>query len=97
MGERTFEGVSDDVGRFVDIAKPMSLINDYQIPRGVRYIGCLAAGKLIGADDDFSALKWTEIAMLDFRVIRLCLKNSGRAGRTFPSPPETTACEDSKV
>ncbi len=35
----------------------------------------LPQAKLVGADDDFTALKWTEIAPLDFRVIRLCLKN----------------------
>ena len=75
VGERTLEGVGDDVGRLVDIAEPVGFVDHHQIPRGVGYVGCLAAGKLVGADDDFVGFKWTEVALLDCGVVRLGLEN----------------------
>ena len=53
------ECVRDDVGRLVDIAQPVRFIDDDEIPGVFVDVRRLAAGELIGADDDGSfASKW---------------------------------------
>ncbi|OIQ71762.1 hypothetical protein GALL_466190 [mine drainage metagenome] len=69
------ERVGDDVGRFVDITKPVCLVDHHQVPRYGMDITRLALGKLIGADDDLGCLEGTEMALLDCRVIRLGFEN----------------------
>ncbi len=70
------DGVGDHLGRLVDVAQPVGLVDHHQIPGRGRDIACLAPGELIGADDDgVLALKWPVVSLADRLVVRLRFQN----------------------
>ncbi len=75
-GQCHLQGIGDDVAGLVDVAKPMCFVDDDQIPRYGVYIGCLAAGKLIRADDDLGRIEWAKLPLSDSRVVGLGFENA---------------------
>jgi len=72
LRERLLKDIGDDVGWFVNIPQPVGFVNDHEVPRRGVYIRRLAAGELIGADDDgILGFKWPEVSDPDPGVVGL--------------------------
>lgn len=62
VGEGSLDGFADLVAGFVDVAEAVGLVDDDQVPLGLRQIRLFGAGELVGADDDPRMLERVQIA-----------------------------------
>src|SRR6516162_9340973 len=68
MAQEHPEGVADLVRGFVDIPKPMSLINDCEVPCNLSNVWFFRTGKLVGADDDLRAVKRVQVPLSNLLI-----------------------------
>lgn len=76
LAERQLEGVGDNVGRLLHVAKAVGFVNDDQIPRHAIDVTGLGVSELAGADDDIVAFKELEFPLADGGVVGLGLKDA---------------------
>ena len=73
--EGQLERAGDDVGRLINVAQTMGLVDDHEVPRCRRDIRRFVAGGLVGADDDeILHLEGAEVPLLDRLVVGFCLQ-----------------------
>ena len=75
VGERPFERVGDDVCWLVHVAEPVGFVDHHQVPLGIGDVRSLAAGEMVGADDDLGRFEGAEVSLPDRGVVRLGFEN----------------------
>lgn len=100
--EGLFDGVGGFVGGLIDVAQPVSFVDDGEVPLGVADVRRFGFGELVGADDDFVSVKGVEVAGFDGCVETLGLQDDGREEEflqqfTGPLLPEVGRSNDQEA
>src|SRR5215204_4889378 len=77
--ESSFERVSDDIRRLVDITQTVRLVDHHEIPRSISYVRGFVASELVRADNNrIFNLKRAEVAQFDNLVVVARFQDSAR-------------------